>query len=76
MVAAHGQDEMLSAHWDVLRQVTQKGRLLNTQEACEYVPVLRPEKILGGIYEPDASDMDVHNIHQGYLRGAKKMALN
>ena len=36
MVAEHGQDEMLSAHWDVLRQVTQKGRLLNTQEACEF----------------------------------------
>ena len=72
MVAEHGQDEMLSAHWDVLRQVTQKGRLLNTQEACEYLPVLRSEKILGGICEPDASDMDVHSIHQGYLRGAKQ----
>ena len=72
MVAEHGQDEMLGAHWDVLRQVTQKGRLLNTQEACEFLPVLRSEKILGGIYEPDASDMDVHSIHQGYLRGAKK----
>ena len=72
MVAEHGQEEMLSAHWDVLRQVTQHGRLLNRQEACEFLPVLRPEKILGGIYEPDASDMDVHSIHQGYLRGAKK----
>jgi D-arginine dehydrogenase len=72
MVAEHGQDEMLSAHWEVLRQVTQKGRLLNTQEACEYFPVLRSEKILGGICEPDASDMDVHSIHQGYLRGAKQ----
>ena len=72
MVAEHGQDERLRAHWNVMRQVTQKGRLLNRQEACDYLPVLRPEKILGGIYEPDASDMDVHNIHQGYLRGAKK----
>ena len=62
MVAEHGQEEMLSAHWDVLRQVTQHGRLLNRQEACEFLPVLRPEKILGGIYEPDASDMDVHSI--------------
>jgi D-arginine dehydrogenase len=72
MVAERGQDEMLSAHWDVMRQVTQKGSLLNAQEACEHLPVLRAEKILGGIYEPDASDMDVHSIHQGYLRGAKK----
>ena len=72
MVAEHGQDDMLSSHWDVMRQVTQNGRLLNAQEACDYFPVLRAEKILGGIYEPDASDMDVHSIHQGYLRGAKK----
>ena len=72
MVAEHGQDDMLRSHWDVMRQVTQKGRLLSMQEACDYFPVLRAEKILGGIYEPDASDMDVHNIHQGYLRGAKK----
>ena len=72
MVAERGQDEMLSAHWDVMRQVTQKGSLLNAQEAYEHLPVLRAEKILGGIYEPDASDMDVHSIHQGYLRGAKK----
>jgi D-arginine dehydrogenase len=74
MVAEHGQDERLRAHWNVMRQVTQKGRLLNRHEACDYLPVLRPEKILGGIYEPDASDMDVHHIHQGYLRGAKKNA--
>ena len=72
MVAEHGQDEMLVSHWDVMRQVTQLGSLLNAQQACDYFPVLRPEKILGGIYEPDASDMDVHSIHQGYLRGAKK----
>ena len=72
MVAEHGQDDMLRSHWNVMRQVTQKGRLLNSQEACDYFPVLRAEKILGGIYEPDASDMDVHSIHQGYLRGAKK----
>ncbi len=37
--------------------------------AC--VPVLRPEFAMYGVYEPDAMDMDVHNIHQGFLRGAK-----
>ena len=72
MVGEHGQDDILSSHWDVLREVTQQGRLLNTQETCEFLPVLRSEKIMGGIYEPDASDMDVHSIHQGYLRGMKK----
>jgi D-arginine dehydrogenase len=35
------------------------------------VPVMRPELAMYGVYEPDAMDMDVHNIHQGFLRGAK-----
>jgi D-arginine dehydrogenase len=33
------------------------------------VPVLRPEKLIGAVFEPDAMDMDVHAIHQGFLRG-------
>lgn len=35
------------------------------------VPVLRPEAAMYAVYEPDAMDMDVHAIHQGFLRGAK-----
>ncbi|OWW22369.1 hypothetical protein AYR66_25615 [Noviherbaspirillum denitrificans] len=35
------------------------------------VPVLRRERVLGAVYEPDASDMDVHALHQGYLRGLR-----
>jgi D-arginine dehydrogenase len=35
------------------------------------VPVLKPECAVYGVYEPDAMDMDVHGIHQGFLRGAK-----
>ena len=35
------------------------------------MPVLRPEAAYCGVYEPDAMDMDVHAIHQGFLRGAK-----
>lgn len=35
------------------------------------VPILKPEAAVFGVYEPDAMDMDVHGIHQGFLRGAK-----
>jgi len=34
--------------------------------------VLRPEQVQGAVYEPDAADMDVHAIHQGYLRGMRR----
>lgn len=36
------------------------------------VPVLRPEAAVYAVYEPDAMDMDVHAIHHGFLRGARK----
>jgi D-arginine dehydrogenase len=43
-----------------------------TQEQILWrVPVMRPEFAVCGIFEPDAMDMDVHGIHQGFLRGAK-----
>lgn len=40
-------------------------------EILQRVPVLKPEAAVYGVYEPDAMDMDVHGIHQGFLRGAK-----
>ena len=36
------------------------------------MPVLRPERLLGSALEPDASDIDVHALHQGYLRGLRQ----
>jgi len=40
-------------------------------EILQRVPLLKPEFALHGVYEPGAMDMDVHGIHQGFLRGAK-----
>ncbi|MDR3367764.1 FAD-binding oxidoreductase [Rhodoferax sp.] len=41
------------------------------EQILQRVPVVRPEFAACGIFEPDAMDMDVHGIHQGFLRGAK-----
>lgn len=70
-VAAPGQESELEAHWDLLRSMTPQARRLTVAQAIELVPVLRPERVIGAVLEPDASDMDVHAIHQGYLRGLK-----
>ena len=72
MVATHGQEAPLQAHWAVLQPISPRGALLDAAAACELTPVLRRERVLGAVYEPDASDMDVHAIHQGYLRGLKR----
>jgi D-arginine dehydrogenase len=72
MVATHGQQAQLVEQWNVLRRVSPRAQLLNTTEACTLVPVLRPEQVLGATYEPDADDVDVHSLHQGYLRGLRR----
>ena len=72
MVAVHGEDAPLLEHWQVLQSMSPRARQLSPREACELTPVLRPELLLGAVHEPDAMDMDVHAIHQGYLRGIKR----
>jgi D-arginine dehydrogenase len=72
MVARPGQEAQLQAHFEVLRSVTRHARHLDREQACALVPVLRPAQVAGAVYESDASDMDVHAIHQGYLRGARR----
>ena len=74
MVAAPGQEAELQAHWDVLRPISPRGALLDARGACDRTPVLRPERVIGAVWEPDASDMDVHAIHQGYLSGLRRHA--
>jgi D-arginine dehydrogenase len=71
MVGGTAQLAELDAHWDVLRAMDTGARRLSSEEALAMVPALRPEQVAGGVYEPDAADMDVHAIHQGYLRGMR-----
>ncbi len=35
------------------------------------VPCFAPEQVAAGLLEPDAMDIDVHALHQGYLRGLR-----
>lgn len=71
MVAAPGQEALLAGHWQVLRAITPRARRLDCAETCAMLPILRPEHVLGAVFEPDAADMDVAALHQGYLRGLR-----
>lgn len=74
LLTVAGPDEMahLDEAWATLSQTSPKGRRLSAAEALAMVPALRPEKVTAAIYEPDSFDMDVHAIHQGYLRGFRQ----
>jgi D-arginine dehydrogenase len=63
----------LQAAWGILKNTSATGQWLTREQACALVPVLRPERISAAILESESYDMDVHAIHQGYLRGFKRM---
>jgi D-arginine dehydrogenase len=44
---------------------------LDTSAAQTLVPVLRDEAVVAALHDVDASDIDVHALHQHYLRGAR-----
>ena len=71
LVATVGQEQLLVDEWTTASGATPNACLLDSAQACEWLPVLRPENIIGAVFEPDAMDMDVHSIHQGYLRGIR-----
>jgi D-arginine dehydrogenase len=41
---------------------------ITAEEASARVPVVRPELLVGAVWEPEAADMDVAAIHQAYVR--------
>lgn len=71
MIARPGEEALLEQHWALLHVINPRAELLDAAQACARVPVLRREQVLGAVYEPDPNDMDVHSIHQGYLRGLR-----
>ncbi|MDT5339178.1 MAG: D-arginine dehydrogenase [Mycobacterium sp.] len=45
--------------------------LLDGAQCREVFPLLRPDLVARGMYEPRAMGLDVAAIHQGYVRGAR-----
>jgi D-arginine dehydrogenase len=70
-VASAGQADLLDEYDAIVRSVSTHARRLDAAQACGLVPVLRSKRVLGAVYEPDAADIDVHALHQGYLRGLR-----
>ena len=54
-----------------IRDAAGQVRRVSAAEAVARVPVLRPERTGDCLMEPDASDIDVHSLHQGLLRGLR-----
>lgn len=71
IVGAASDHDSLRAVWQDMRALVPNVQWWTQADILQRVPVLRPKMAHCGVFEPDAMDMDVHAIHQGFLRGAK-----
>jgi len=66
-VATHEQLAVL-AEFSTSEGIAGQAELIDAEKACALCPSLREEVIAGALYEPGACDIEVANLHQGYLR--------
>lgn len=71
IVGAEADHAALRQTLDAMRALVPNIAWWSQGDILQRVPVLKPEAAVYGVFEPDAMDMDVHAIHQGFLRGAK-----
>ncbi|MBB4864593.1 D-arginine dehydrogenase [Pseudomonas nitritireducens] len=67
-----GNPEELQRQYESALASVPEMRLLNADEACAIVPVLRREKVHGAMLDPSAADIDTDGLLQGYLRGIRR----
>ncbi|MBK8526494.1 MAG: FAD-binding oxidoreductase [Rubrivivax sp.] len=71
-VAWQGQQAELNALQAELQGTGCSVQRLLAADALQRVPVLRAQGLLAALLEPDALDIDVNALHQGWLRGARR----
>ncbi|VVN65180.1 NAD(P)/FAD-dependent oxidoreductase [Pseudomonas fluorescens] len=71
-VAGEGQQSLLKQTFEAGQAQAGNVSLIDTEHALALVPCLRPEAIVGAMLETDARDLDVHALHQGFLRAMRR----
>ncbi len=70
-IGREDQQVALQQHYEDCHAQVPSVALIDGVEACRLVPILRPGYAAGAVHEPDAMNIDVNALHQGYLRGLK-----
>ena len=70
-LASHGQEALLQAMQVTLAASGSVLDRLDAGAALARVSCLRPEVVHGALFEHGAQDIDVHALHQGFLRGMR-----
>lgn len=71
-IACQDQLGLLEEELEKARRFVPSIHLISPGEALARVPVLRSDYVAGAIVEPDSREIDVNELHQGFLRNARK----
>ena len=71
-VAAPGQAEALDALQAELAPACAGLQRLDAAATLARAPCLRPDQVLAALWDPESTDIDVHALHQGFLRGFQR----
>ncbi|OZC86337.1 FAD-dependent oxidoreductase [Rhodococcus sp. 06-412-2C] len=69
--ASIGRGDALEAMYADVSRLTPDAQLVSPADARTFFPPLRPELIDCALYEPHSMEVDVHALHQGYVRGLR-----
>jgi D-arginine dehydrogenase len=70
-IAAVGRGDALAAMYADVSRLTPDAQLVSPTDARAFFPPLRPELIDCALYEPHSMEVDVHALHQGFVRGLR-----
>lgn len=70
-IARSDQLELLEQQLDNAQVLVPTIARLDAAAAIARVPILRPDYVAGAFIEPHSMELDVHGLHQGFLRGAR-----
>jgi len=70
-LATHGQEALLQETQRTLAASGCELEEVDADAALARVSCLRPEVVHGALFEHGAQDIDVHALHQGFLRGMR-----
>ena len=71
-VAGPDQLDLLKRAYDDARAASPNVEWVDKPALLAQLPCLKPEAVAAGMSEPEAADIDVHALHQGYLRGLRQ----
>jgi D-arginine dehydrogenase len=72
-VATREQADALR-NWAEQEDLRAVAHAVDAESARALCPVLRPDYVVAGVYEPNSYDIDVHGLQQAYLRQLRKHA--